>query len=123
MNKDQHEESEAEAFKPPPKMSDLMGGSTATAPNNPPPNIPAMAPTPPTEHRNEPNFGSYASPNSMPAPTAVPAPNSNNLPMPPGNNGPDAVANKVPSLQSNMFKMQRNKSESVLCSSIRDITR
>lgn len=114
MNKD-HEESEAEAFKPPPKMSDLMGPAAAVAPINSMPNIPAMqSPVTPIEHRNEPNFGAYpTSPNL--APTPAPAPNLNSPPMPAGNSGSgaDAIAatNKIPSLQSNMFKMQRNKSE------------
>lgn len=82
-------------------------GQLAAAPNHSMPNIPATAPITPIEHRNEPHFGGYASPNPMPTP------NMNNPPMPAGNSGPDAVApaNKVPSLQSNMFKMQRNKSK------------
>lgn len=98
-------------------MSDLMGASSAAVPHNS--NIPATPITPSTEHHNGPSFASYASPNPMlaVAPSSVPASNSNNPPMPSGNNGPDAVANKIPSLQSNQFKMQRNKSELILCSS------
>lgn len=86
-------------------MSDM--GQLAAAPNNSMPNIPATSPITPIEHRNEPHFGGYPSTNPMPTP------NMNNPPMPSGNSGPDAVApaNKVPSLQSNMFKMQRNKSK------------
>lgn len=113
MNKD-HEEGEAEAFRPPPKMSDLMGPAAAVAPTNSMPNIPAMQPpVSPVEHRNEPSFAAYpSSPNLAPAPPAL-----SNPPMPAGSGSgggaADAAAapHKVPSLQSNMFKMQRNKSE------------
>lgn len=92
MNTD-HEEDEKEAFKPPPKMADL----------------PAMTPmsNDPNTHRSIPTVDqmnlmpSYGQP-SMPMPTPSPHdPNSNN---------DVAAAAKVPNLQSNMFKMQRNKS-------------
>lgn len=101
INKDE-DESEAEAFKPPPKLSDLTGSSLMT--NNANQNIPVAAPMPP-DQRNEMNpVNTYGNPNM---------PSSNfSSPQISGVNNPDpTVANKVPSLQSNMYKMQRNKSE------------
>lgn len=82
MNKDQDED-EKESFKPPPKLTDL----------------PAMQPPVPKPTANIPAVEtSYRAP---PTPilqdtTAL----SNN-----------ETAAKVPNLQSNMFKMQRNKSK------------
>lgn len=90
MNKD-NDEDEKESFKPPPKMADL----------------PAMTqiPNDPNTHRNIPTVDqvnlmpSYGQP-SMPSPS----------PQDPNANNDVAAAAKVPNLQSNMFKMQRNKS-------------
>lgn len=82
MNKD-HEEDEKESFKPPPKMSDLPAMQAPIG--QPTPNIPAVESAP-----------SYRSP-PTPAPQESMAPSN-------------IEVAKVPNLQSNMFKMQRNKS-------------
>lgn len=104
MNKD-NDEDETEAFKPPPKMSDMMSSAAMPAipamPTNndfkPVPSIPM-----PVQNRTDPSntMNTYGNP------TMVNASQSEN-----SNNGQAAV----PSLQSNMFKMQRNKSNNAIC--------
>lgn len=86
MNKDQDED-EKESFKPPPKMMELPGMQQ---------NVPTQAPSIPTANQVNPmpSYGSPPTPNLQDA-------NANIDP---------ATTPKVPNLQSNMFKMQRNKS-------------
>lgn len=74
-------------------MSEIPG--MPPIPSNPVPSIPAVEPTPPMPY------------GAAPAIPAAPMPNETNA-LP--NNDP-AAAPKVPHLQSNMFKMQRNKSK------------
>lgn len=112
LNKD-NDEDETEAFKPPPKMSDMMGPPAMPAmptmqpmqqmpplPTNndskPVPSIPM-----PVQNQTDPSnpMNTYANPPTVNASQAELT-----------NNGPTAV----PSLQSNMFKMQRNKSKNLL---------
>ena len=79
------EEDEKESFKPPPKMTDLPAMQPPVA--KPTPNIPAAE-------------SSYrAPPTPMSQETIAPS------------NSEAMAAAKVPNLQSNMFKMQRNKSK------------
>lgn len=96
MNKDNDEE-ETEAFRPPPKMSDMMGSAAMPPmpPNNDSKPVPSI-PMPVQNQAHPSNPMNYANPPTM---NASPGENTNN--------GPAAV----PSLQSNMFKMQRNKSK------------
>lgn len=91
-------EDEQESFKPPPKMSDLM-------PNHQPvqqhvPSMPTMAPQAPTMPMMEQNSIPSAVPTLSNGPTTTPA-------------HPDKPAEPAPTprLQSNMYKMQRNRSE------------
>lgn len=86
VNKDQDED-EKESFKPPPKMTDLTAMQSAVS--KPTPNIP-----------NAESIPSYRAP-PTPIPQETVAPSNNE----------SAAAAKIPNLQSNMFKMQRNKSE------------
>lgn len=104
------EVAEEEAFKPPPKMSDF---NQAVQPNfaAPPPQMPspapALTPVPPQMSQSNQTPGDYGLPGNHMNPYGNPAPNADI----PANNNNDQPA-KVPNLQSNMFKMQRNKSES-----------
>ncbi|EAT34926.1 AAEL012885-PA [Aedes aegypti] len=108
------EDAGEEAFKPPPKMADLM--PTPVGPPQAPaavPNIPTPQPVagfPPGQMPSGANYGPAASlhadPNGQPSVAQM---------QPTGGQVP-AVANpkvgeptKVPTLQSNMFKMQRNR--------------
>lgn len=97
------EEAEEASFKPPPKMAEMSvppGGPLNNFVNN------ANIPQPPMEQQN---YSQNPMPMPMPTPIAAPQ-NSFNAPLP--NNAPvDTTTTKTPSLQSNMFKMQRNKSE------------
>uniref|UniRef100_A0A1Q3FDF8 Uncharacterized protein n=1 Tax=Culex tarsalis TaxID=7177 RepID=A0A1Q3FDF8_CULTA len=102
-----------EAFKPPPKMADLMptAGGAAPPPQAPTPGPPAPDPvmaisTP--SHGYVPGGGGMA-----PAPTMNADPAAS-LPMgtaaaPQGAAPKVGEPTKVPTLQSNMFKMQRNR--------------
>lgn len=83
MNKD-HDEDEKESFKPPPKLTEFPAMSQ-------PPNGPIQTPNIPA-----------------PEPTNGPTPNSQNSNA--SSNIDPTSSGKLPSLQSNMFKMQRNKS-------------
>lgn len=85
MNKD-HDEDEKESFKPPPKMMELPAMQQPTI-AKPSPNIPTVE--------------------SMPSHNAPPTPMLQETPQ---SNHESAAAPKTPNLQSNMFKMQRNKS-------------
>lgn len=85
MNKD-HDEDEKESFKPPPKMTDLP----AMQP-------PAMQPPVSKPIQNIPAAEAYRAPPTPLLQETITPSNSES-------------AAKVPNLQSNMFKMQRNKS-------------
>lgn len=85
VNKD-NDEDEKESFKPPPKMTDLPAMQAPVT--KPTPNIPTVE-------------SSYKAP---------PTPLLQETIAPP-NNSESAAAAKIPNLQSNMFKMQRNKSK------------
>lgn len=89
VNKDQDED-EKESFKPPPKITDLAAMQSAVP--KPTPNIPIVE-----------SMQSYGAP---PTPLLQES-------IAPSNNDPAAAA-KVPNLQSNMFKMQRNKSKIIV---------
>lgn len=93
VNKDS-DETETESFKPPPKISDMM--APVQMPTN---NIPNQVPNIPSPMQNpaEIPINTYGS-----SPNNLNASQGDNI-----NSGPAAV----PSLQSNMFKMQRNKSK------------
>lgn len=100
LNKD-NDEDETEAFRPPPKMSDMMGSAAMPAmPAMPPNNDSTPVPSIPMPVQNQAHpsnpMNTYANPPTM---NASQGENTNN--------GPAAVS----SLQSNMFKMQRNKSK------------
>lgn len=110
INTDQ-DAAEEESFKPPPKMADLTRSTMpAAAPPGPSagPTMPPPAATPidPIPQSNVHAYG-------HPAPHADAAANNNNIDQ--------QQAAKVPNLQSNMFKMQRNKSESRAITSPRDL--
>lgn len=91
INKDQDED-EKESFKPPPKMAQLPEMTQTSNSSSKIPNIPAA----------EQQMQLYGSP-TLPTPNIQEGnTNSNNESIP---------AAKTPSLQSNMFKMQRNKSK------------
>ncbi|KFB44793.1 hypothetical protein ZHAS_00012700 [Anopheles sinensis] len=104
-------EAETEAYKPPPKMSDLMPKAAApTMPNA----APVAAPTA--------SLGGSGPVPLMPTPTVdqsaysqTPVPmGAGNGGMPAGatgvqSSGPVGEPTKVPTLQSNMYKMQRNR--------------
>lgn len=103
-------EAEQEAYKPPPKMTDLMpSGPSGAAPPMPP--GAQAAPSQETNPMYQPvvNQASGGGGPTMQAPAATPAPVQSNpaagTPMPSGE------ATKVPNLQSNMYKMQRNRSK------------
>lgn len=110
INTDQ-DVTEEEAFKPPPKMADLTRSAIPSMPAMPAMSAPVTAPgvptmplpaTTPVDSNQLQNANAYG----LPAPHADASANNNTI---------DQA--KVPSLQSNMFKMQRNKSESpvMLC--------
>lgn len=96
MNKD-HDEDEKESFKPPPKVTELSAMAHIPNDSSKISNIPAAELMNPMQSfGNQPVLSSdtqdsYTNSNSSNDPTA---------------------ATRQPSLQSNMFKMQRNKSES-----------
>lgn len=97
-------EEEPESFKPPPKMSDLM-------PNHQPmpqqqiPTMPTQAPQAPTVPMMEQN----SIPSAVPTLSNGPA-----MTTPQQPDKPNAEPAPTPRLQSNMYKMQRNRSESTL---------
>lgn len=103
---------EEESFKPPPKMADLTKTAMpAAAPAMPAvaPAIPAAGPAmpPPATTPMDPNVQLNANLYGHPTPHADGSSNINNIDQ--------QQAAKVPNLQSNMFKMQRNKSEYHAC--------
>lgn len=111
-----------EAFKPPPKMADLMPAPAAPPQMPAAPvaaHIPSVQPPAATGYPSEqiPTGGNYgpapslnAGPSQTPIPQATQPTVSNNLggPAVPTAAAP-AGPTKVPTLQSNMFKMQRNR--------------
>lgn len=110
---------EAESFKPPPKMSDLGGGMPAMPAANPP-----MFSNHQTEHQmvdqqqQQPPmmYGSPIDYTAAPAPEMIPTvPLPAPSPAAPAAAAPAASSNPAqgpqPKLQSNMFKMQRNRSK------------
>lgn len=112
------EDAGEEAFKPPPKMSDLMPTPAAPPqiPSVPTAHIPSVQPPAAYPSEQMPSAGNYGPAPSLNAgpiqtPVAQPQPTtgSTNLagpgPTPAAPGGPT----KVPTLQSNMFKMQRNR--------------
>ncbi|XP_065092742.1 uncharacterized protein Sec16 isoform X2 [Ochlerotatus camptorhynchus] len=119
VNKDGDEAGE-EAFKPPPKMSDLMPGGPA------PPPAPIMAapvaaptamsmtavPPGPTPTVGGGNYGAATSlnadPNGAQNPTQTQVQPVGHMPAAPASTKMGEPT-KVPTLQSNMFKMQRNR--------------
>lgn len=107
---------EAEQFRPPPKMADmaprLSGNASFSAPNAEPPSLNAV-PThtpydPPTS-----TFGLTAS-SAIPPNIPSPGPVGSSLPTPVGDPSQSSALGKTPSLQSNMFKKQRNQSKYIL---------
>ncbi|XP_050097370.1 uncharacterized protein LOC126578635 isoform X3 [Anopheles aquasalis] len=89
-------EAEQEAYKPPPKMTDLMpSGPSGAAPPMPPGVQPASS------QETNPMY------QPMQAPAATPAAVQSNPAA--ANPMPTAEPTKVPNLQSNMYKMQRNR--------------
>ncbi|XP_050328868.1 uncharacterized protein LOC126758587 isoform X1 [Bactrocera neohumeralis] len=113
------DEAAEESFKPPPKMSDIMaqappamGASnvpTASQPYPQPQPQQQLQPQPP-QQQSSPLLDTqqYAAPTQSPAPAVSPAPVSGYSAH--ALTGADAAgATKTPSLQSNMFKMQRNR--------------
>lgn len=115
---------EEEQFRPPPKMSDMMGGGGPAGPPAvhfapQPAGVQPEMPVHAQQHQQPPSFGnpmSYATPESGPAseqsdaPAPVPV-----TPLPVDAPAAAAVAAapnpaRMPNLQSNMFKMQRNRS-------------
>lgn len=103
-------EAEQEAYKPPPKMTDLMpSGASGAAPPMPP--GAQTAPSLETNPMYQPvvNQSPSGGP-TMQAPAATPvAVQSNPAPGNPMPTGGEPT--KVPNLQSNMYKMQRNRSK------------
>lgn len=97
MNTEQDESEGGEIFKPPPKMSDFAAlaaiGGVSNNNFGQIPNIPAAS-TSPINH----NVGITNNPYGNPMLNDIQ----------PNNNEQTA---KIPTLQSNMFKMQRNKSK------------
>uniref|UniRef100_T1E896 Uncharacterized protein n=1 Tax=Anopheles aquasalis TaxID=42839 RepID=T1E896_ANOAQ len=89
-------EAEQEAYKPPPKMTDLMPSGPSGAAPPMPPGVQA-APSQETNPMYQP----------MQAPAATPAAVQSNPAA--ANPMPTAEPTKVPNLQSNMYKMQRNR--------------
>ncbi|XP_049310381.1 uncharacterized protein LOC105232085 isoform X1 [Bactrocera dorsalis] len=121
VNTDGDEASE-ESFKPPPKMSDIMAQAPPAmgASNVPTASQPYPQPQPqqqqqqlqpqPPQQQPSPLLDTqqYAAPTQSPAPAVSPAPVSGYSAH--ALTGTDAAgATKTPSLQSNMFKMQRNR--------------
>ena len=109
-----------EAFKPPPKMADLMGpagGAAAPPPvqQAPTPGPPASAPvmaisTPSPGYVPVGGAGGMAPVPTMSADPAASLP-TGTAAAPQGAAPKVGEPTKVPTLQSNMFKMQRNRSE------------
>lgn len=104
------EVAEEEAFKPPPKMSDFNHAVQQPNMSAPPPMpspAPALTPVAPQIPQSNQMPGDYGLPANHMNPYG-----GNTAPISdiPTNNNNDQPA-KVPNLQSNMFKMQRNKSE------------
>lgn len=113
-----------EAFKPPPKMADLMPAPAAPPQMPAAPvaaHIPSVQPPAATGYPSEqiPTGGNYgpapslnAGPSQTPIPQATQPTVSNNLGGPAVSTAAaPAGPTKVPTLQSNMFKMQRNRSK------------
>ncbi|XP_055530048.1 uncharacterized protein LOC129721476 isoform X2 [Wyeomyia smithii] len=94
---------EEEAFKPPPKMSDIMP-NTVLPPTNQSPVPVEVAPVPVQVPSNT-GYGLLAQGNNNEAVNQQAAPTSNAHQPGPKLGEPT----KVPNLQSNMFKMQRNR--------------
>lgn len=92
VNTDGDEEHE-EALKPPPKMSDL--------------GLAPIGMSAPTMAQSQPPVSQM---NSMPLPAESPIDHSNNM-QPQSNPMVATDPMKTPNLQSNMFKLQRNRSE------------
>lgn len=130
---------EEEQFRPPPKMADMMGGSSQhsnsnsnhSMPQQPPqsrtPAPPAVeqAPHPAAYSTPTPSYAQPPQPQQLSKSTA-PGFDMSALHMPAPLNSPhssdaaatpapaadaNAAPTKTPNLQSNMFKMQRNRSE------------
>lgn len=119
------DEAAEESFKPPPKMSDIMAQAPpamgafnvppASQPYSQPqqqqlqPQLPQQQPSPLLDTQQ------YAAPTQSAAPAASLAPVSG-YSAHAVTSAEAAGATKTPSLQSNMFKMQRNRSESIILS-------
>lgn len=93
---------ESEQFRPPPKMADLVAANSQPQHSVNPPQ------TQPMSHEQ------YSNPNSVPtnlppASTGFEPPNPVRS-MPTANPSTGGEVTKIPNLQSNMFKMQRNRS-------------
>lgn len=104
------DEDEQEAFKPPPKLSDLMPQSQSQMPQQQQQQIqsnqiPFMDP-----NQMQPQLQQYV-PNSIPQ--SAPSPNPIQQQQHNFNQNPTQAPglSKTPTLQSNMFKMQRNRSK------------
>lgn len=110
------EESEETAFKPPPKMPEFASYQFSNAmPNIPSPTAAPMQSTemappvsalPPVPEPNNNAIGNVPTYGN-----AVPQMNNITAAPTPAGPAPSLQPNATPSLQSNMFKMQRNKSE------------
>uniref|UniRef100_A0AAG5DLR4 Sec16 Sec23-binding domain-containing protein n=1 Tax=Anopheles atroparvus TaxID=41427 RepID=A0AAG5DLR4_ANOAO len=108
VNTDEGAEAETEAYKPPPKMSDLMpkpagpAMASSAAPPTPSPMGPAPGGSGPVPLMPTPDQGAGTtfSQNSVPTMGG----GASGLP-----NVPMGEPTKVPTLQSNMYKMQRNR--------------
>lgn len=129
------DEATEESFKPPPKMSDLMAQAAPPAMAAPPVTVPqSYAPQQlqlqqqqqPQQHLQPQPIAPHPSPlvdthqyTAATAQPAAPAPAPSVSPAPVSSYSAHALtgteapvgAAKTPSLQSNMFKMQRNRSE------------
>lgn len=98
-------EDEQESFKPPPKMSDLMPNMQQSASQQPMqvPTMPAPTPQAPAVPMLDQN--------SIPNAVTNPIPNTNGpTPQTQQPEKPNTEPAPTPRLQSNMYKMQRNRS-------------
>lgn len=105
INKDS-DEGEAEAFKPPPKMNEMMSMNNSNIPT-------PMALTPIESPLTNP-MNAYNNTTNANAPPPQPQAQSQLQPQLQQQPQVDGASNGpavTPSLQSNMFKMQRNKSK------------
>ncbi|XP_049540150.1 uncharacterized protein LOC125954146 isoform X2 [Anopheles darlingi] len=100
-------EAEQEAYKPPPKMTDLMpsGPSGAVPPMPPGPQAPSQETNP--MYQSVVNQSPSSGGPTMQVPGATPTTVQSNTAA--GNPMPTGEPTKVPNLQSNMYKMQRNR--------------